>query len=115
MVERFTHRRTEWNGPLMEHLHPIIGRISLLSKISMCWWAGTTRPPQARYGITPDLSSWEFGYTGYSRYLDAVIVVSGNLIGVGYAGATQTSANGIDWTTATNANTRWLSDAPQSA
>lgn len=65
----------------------------------------------ARYGVTTDLDSWDIGFTGYGRYLDRVLVVGNQLLAVGYAGAAQTSLDGVQWEPSTQASTRWLFDA----
>jgi hypothetical protein len=68
------------------------------------------RSGTARYGVTTDFGSWEIGYTGYGRYLDRVLLVGDRFLAVGYAGAAQTSSDGLEWEPAINASTRWLFD-----
>jgi hypothetical protein len=63
---------------------------------------------EARYGVTSDFLSINMGYTGYARYLDSVLPVGDKLLAVGYAGAAQSSADGIQWEPAVQASTRWL-------
>ncbi len=65
----------------------------------------------ARYGVTADFNTWDIGYTGYSRYLDRVLVVGSEILAVGYAGAAQTSPDGVHWEPSSKASTRWLFDA----
>jgi hypothetical protein len=65
---------------------------------------------EARYGVTSDFQSFDIGYTGYGRYLNAVLPFEGKLLAVGYAGAAQSSANGIQWNPAIDTHNSWLFD-----
>jgi hypothetical protein len=67
----------------------------------------TPQAGRAAAGAVP--GEWELSDTGYTMYMSGVTYGAGKFVCVGYAGAAQTSIDGIEWTepiTASSAN--WL-------
>ena len=61
-----------------------------------------------RSGAAPGLSNWDVRDTGASYYLSGLTFGAGKFVACGYAGTVQSSTNGVNWTSPTNAGNAWL-------
>jgi hypothetical protein len=70
---------------------------------------GYRSPQAARAAAGPVLEALTLNDTGYVMYMNGVAYGVGKFVCVGYAGAAQTSTDGIEWTEAINASPgNWL-------
>jgi hypothetical protein len=61
-----------------------------------------------RSGASAGLSNWDVRDTGASYYLSGLTFGAGKFVACGYAGTVQSSTDGVNWTSPTNAGNAWL-------